>query len=333
MAAGMHLKHGHLWILLKEGIAAFIADNALSRGAAIAFYAVTAIAPVLFIATSIAALFMGHAAARGAVGHLRQMMSPESADMVQVAILRVRDMPHSLMGSLLVFCALLFTASGVFAETEDALNHIWKSPRTEHHVYRLVRGRALSLALVIGLGVLLVISMVFATGIAMLGNLMGGQTPVGHVVIGTVNLAVSLALVSLLFAAIYKALPNRRLYWRDVIVGAIGTAILFEAGQALIAFYLSRFVYANIYGAAGGIVVLLIWVYYSVQIFLLGAEFTKVWATHYGSQSEGPLRLSHATAAPDADAPNGKGGLRATGNSPASALRARGGPSQAEKDL
>jgi membrane protein len=102
--------------------------------------------------------------------------------------------------------------------------------------------------------------------------------------IGTINLGLSFLLISLLFAAIYKVLPNKALQWRDVAAGAIGTAILFEMGQVLIALYLSRFISANIYGAAAGVIVLLVWVYYSAQVFLLGAEFTKVWAHHYGSQ-------------------------------------------------
>jgi len=288
------------WILIREGFAGFIADNALSRGAAIAFYAVTAIAPVLFIATAIAALGLGQAAASGAVHYqLARIMSAESADLVQMAILHVRRGHHTLAGSLIGITALVVTASGFFTEIEDALNVIWKAPRKESYFYQLLRGRVMSLTLVIGLGVLLLVSMVVAAGIRILGKLLDRYTDISGLVVGLVNVAVSLVIVSLLFAALYKVLPNRKLEWRDVIVGSVGTAILFEGGQTLIGYYLANFISANIYGAAGGIIVLLIWVYYSAQIFLLGAEFTKVWAFHYGSQRRagekpGPLPAGDA---------------------------------------
>jgi len=271
-------------MLLREGVGAFIDDNALSRGAAIAFYAVTAIAPVLFIATGIAALGLGQAAASRAVhDQLTRIMTADSADQVQLAILHVRNSAHNIIGSLIGIVALVVTASGFFTEIEDSLNVIWKAPRHESYLYQLLRGRVLSLTLVIGLGVLLLLSMVVATGIRVLGRLLNRYTNISDLVVGAVNLGFSLLIVSLLFAAIYKLLPNKKLLWRDVLVGSIGTALLFEVGQTLIGYYLANLITANIYGAAGGIIVLLIWVYYSAQIFLLGAEFTKVWASHYGS--------------------------------------------------
>ncbi|HET7084773.1 MAG TPA: YihY/virulence factor BrkB family protein [Rhizomicrobium sp.] len=273
------------WILLKEGMEAFIDDSALTRGAAIAFYAVTAIAPVLFIASAIAALGLGQDAASGAVHYqLTRIMTSESADLVQLAILHMRNSTHTLAGSLIGVVTLIVTASGFFTEIEDALNVIWKAPRHESYFYQLLRGRVLSLTLVIGLGLLLLASMILATGIRLLGQVLDRYTEISGPVIGIINLALSLGLVSLIFAAIYKVLPNTRLLWRDVLVASCGTAILFELGQTLIGYYLANFITANIYGAAGGIIVLLIWVYYSAQIFLLGAEFTKVWASHYGSQ-------------------------------------------------
>jgi membrane protein len=275
------------WMLLKEGFTAFIDDNALTRGAAIAFYAVTAIAPVLFIATTIAGVFLGPAAASGAVRYeLTQVMSPASADMVQFAIIRVGAAHHSIAGTLIGLLALIFTASGVFTEIQDALNAIWSAPRKESYFYQLVRGRVLSLALVVILGILLMVSMIFAGGVGVLSHALDRYTSLSYFVISLINLGLSFGLLSLLFAALYKILPNIRLAWRDVVVGAMGTALLFEAGQALIAIYLSRIIYANVYGAAAGVIVLLVWVYYTAQIFLLGAEFTKVWARHYGSQQD-----------------------------------------------
>jgi membrane protein len=272
--------------LLKEGVQSFVDDNALTRGAAIAFYAVLAIAPVLFIASAVAALVLGEAATSRALHHdLTRYMSTDSADVVQIAILRVRRGTHTIAGSLIGLATLLVTASGFFAEVEDALNVIWRAPRHESYFYQLLRGRVMSLILVIGLGFLLLFSILVATGIRFLGNILSRYSDVS-LVIGIANLCLSYLIVSLLFAAIYKLLPNTRLWWRDVLVASLGTALLFEAGQTLIGYYLANFITANIYGATGGIIVLLIWVYYSAQIFLLGAEFTKVWAGHYGSLSK-----------------------------------------------
>jgi membrane protein len=281
----VQLRQVHPARLLKEGLVAFIDDSALSRGAAIAFYAVTAIAPVLFIATAVAGIFLGSKAASSAVRYqLMQMMSADSADLVQGAIVHVRGVHHSLQGSLIGLIALIVTASGVFTEMEDALNVIWKAPRTESYLYQLVRGRILSLILVIAMGFLFMVSLVIAAGIGVVGRFIDHYTALGGVVIGFINFGLSSTLIALLFAIIYKVMPNKQLYWRDVFVGAIGTSLLFEAGQTLISIYLSRFLVANIYGAAGGVIVLLVWAYYSAQIFLLGAEFTKVWAQHFGSQ-------------------------------------------------
>ena len=275
------------WRLLKEGLEAFVEDNALTRGAAIAFYAVLAIAPVLFIASAIAGLVLGQAAASRAVHHdLTRVMSVDSADAVQLAILHVRRGAHTVAGSLIGLVTLVVTASGFFAEVEDALNVIWHAPRHESYFYQILRGRVMSLILVIGLGFLLLFSILIATGIRFLGHLLNPYSDIANLVIGVANLCFSYFIVSLLFAAIYKLLPNTRLLWRDVLVASLGTALMFEAGQTLIGYYLANFVTANMYGAAGGILVLLIWVYYSAQIFLLGAEFTKVWASHYGSLSK-----------------------------------------------
>jgi membrane protein len=273
------------WTLFKEGITAFIDDHALTRGAAIAFYAVTAIAPVLFIATAIAALGLGQRAASRAVhDQLTQIMSSDSADLVQLAILHVRSGHHTITGSLIGVIALVVTASGFFTEIEDALNVIWKAPRHESYFYTLLRGRVLSLSLVIGLGILLMAFMLLAAAIRFLGHILEHYVAISQLVIGTINLGISFFFVTLLFAAIYKLLPNKQLQWRDVLAGSIGTAVMFEAGQTVIGYYLANIITASIYGAAGGIIVLLVWVYYSAQIFLLGAEFTKVWAEHYGSQ-------------------------------------------------
>lgn len=271
-----------LWQMVQEGLEGFLADNALTRGAAIAFYAVTAIAPVLFITSTIAGMALGPDAASGAVrAQLRLIMSRESADLVHLAMINAARGHHTVLGSLIGITALVVTASGVFTEMEDALNVIWKAPRKESYLHQLLRGRVLSLALVVGLGVLLTLSMIVASMIGQAGAYLDRYTSLSRLVIGLLDFGLSFTLVSLLFAAIYKLLPNTRLYWRDVVAGACGTALLFQAGQALIAFYLANFISARIYGSAAGVIVLLIWVYFAAMIFLLGAEFTKVWTHHH----------------------------------------------------
>jgi membrane protein len=279
-----HFRRWRLIAILKEGFVAFVNDNALSRGAAIAFYAVVAIAPVLFVATAIAALVLGPKAASAAVHYqLLKMMSAQSADLVQNAIVHVRGVHHSIQGSLIGLLALIVTTSGVFTEMEDALNVIWKAPRHESYLFQLLRGRVLSLGLVVMLGFLFMVSLVVASGVGVLGRLLNYDTVHSPFVSDVINPGMSFVMISLLFSLIYKVMPNTQLYWRDVILGAMGTALLFLGGQALISIYVSRFLVANIYGAAGGVIVLLVWGYYSAQIFLLGAEFTKVFAQHFGS--------------------------------------------------
>jgi membrane protein len=272
------------WQLLREGFEGFFADNALTRGAAIAFYAITALAPVLFIAMAIAGLVLGTDAASGAVrAQLALIMSQESATLVQSAVLHAGGVRHTLLGSLLGATVLVITASGVFTEIEDALNVIWKAPRKESYLHQLLRGRVLSLALVVGLGVLLIASMIFASAIGTLGQRLERHIAFSRLVTGALDFALSFILLWLLFAAIYKLLPNKKLHWRDVLAGAGGTALLFQAGQVLVSFYLANFLRTTIYGAAAGVIVLLVWVYCAAMIFLLGAEFTKVWACHFGS--------------------------------------------------
>src|SRR3954466_12136002 len=198
---GNSVKRFTAWILIKEGVEAFIEDNALTRGAEIAFYAVTAIAPVLFIASAIAALGLGQDAASGAVHYqLTRIMTTESADLVQLAILHMRNSTHNLAGSLIGLAALIITASGFFTEIEDALNVIWKAPRHESYFYQLLRGRVLSLALVIGLGLLLLASMILATGIRLLGNALDRYTDISGPVIAIINVGFSFGTVSLVFA-------------------------------------------------------------------------------------------------------------------------------------
>src|SRR3954454_7791961 len=172
---------------------------------------------------------------------------------------------------------------------QTASNAIWKAKPKGTTVSRLIRARAASLGLVATLGFLLIVSLVVSAALSAFGDYLNSVLPFGKVILNVVNFIVSLALIAVLFAAIYKVLPDTALTWRDVMVGAIVTAVLFTIGKSLIGWYIGSSAVASSYGAAGGLIVLLLWVYYSVQIFLVGAEFTKVYANHHGSKEDAPV--------------------------------------------
>jgi membrane protein len=273
-----------LWRLVRDAVYAFIEDDALSRGAAISFYTVTSLGPVLFIVVAIGGLAFGEEAARGAVtAQLTGLIGKESADLVQAALRGAARTPEGIAASLIGAVTLLITASGVFGEMQSALNSVWRAEPRAITVSRLVRARMISLGLVAALGFLLLVSLVVSAILAGLGDWINEQLPFGTLIFGAVNLLVSYVLITVLFAAIYKVLPDVRLAWRDVIVGAVLTALLFNLGKALIALYLAHSAIASSYGAAGALIILLLWIYYSAQIFLFGAELTKVYAASRGT--------------------------------------------------
>ena len=275
-----------LWRLVRDAAYAFIEDEALTRGAAIAFYTVTSLGPVLFIVVAVGGLAFGEEVARGAVtAQLTGLVGRESADLVQAALQGASRAPESVLASVVGAVTLLLTASGVFAEMQAALNALWRAPSRATTVSRLVRARIVSLGLVAALGFLLLVSLVVSALLAGLGEWINARLPWGTLVLAGVNFVVSYVLVTLLFAAIYKVLPDVRLAWRDVAVGAVLTALLFNAGKFLIALYLARSAAASSYGAAGAVILLLLWIYWSAQIFLFGAELTKVYAAWRGTRA------------------------------------------------
>jgi membrane protein len=275
----------HVWKLLKEGFEAFGEDDALSRGAAIAFYAVTAMAPVLYILALIAGLAFGHEAASSALtAQLVRLVGPDGAKLVHSALHNAMGAGQGWWANIAGVAILILTASGLFGEIQTALNTIWRTQPEGSFLHRMLRGRAVSLLLVLALGLLLVASVLSTAAMAALGGRIAFYLPMGIGLASLLNFAVSFVLTALLFAAIYKILPDRPLEWHDVGIGAAGTALLFLAGQAAIGLYLGRSTVSSAYGAAGSLILLLLWIYYSAQIFLLGAEFTKVYACHHGSQ-------------------------------------------------
>ena len=276
--------------MLKQTVLSFIEDEALSRGAAIAFYTVTSIAPVLLIVVAIAGLAFGRDAAQNAISaQLAGLMGQQTADVLQSAVASAAGKSSGILATLIGVGTLIATASGMFGEMQSALNAIWKTKTPATTVSRLIQARAVSLGLVAALGFLLIVSLAVSAGLTAFGHYLDAMMPIGKLILSVLNFTVSLILLAVLFAAIYKVLPDRRLQWGDVIVGAVVTAVLFTIGKTLIGWYLGSSAIASSYGAAGGLIVLLLWVYYSVQIFLLGAEFTKIFANRHGSKQEQPV--------------------------------------------
>jgi len=268
-----------MWRFAKDAVFAFVEDDALSRGAAIAFYTVTSIAPILLIVVAIAGLAFGRDAAKGALtAQIGSLMGQQTADVLQSAVASASGKSSGILATIIGVVTVVVTASGVFVEMQSALNVIWKAEPQGVTVSRLVWARAESLGLVAALGFLLLVSLVVSAALTAFGNYLNSILPFGKVIAEALNVLVSLALISILVAAIYKVLPDRPIAWRDVIIGAVVTAVLFTAGKSLIGWYIGSSAVASSYGAAGALIVLLLWVYYSAQIFLFGAEFTKVYA-------------------------------------------------------
>jgi membrane protein len=273
----------HGWRIIKDTAYGFIADEALSRGAAIAFYTATSLAPVLLIVVAIAGLVFGHDAAQNAItGQLSELMGDQTAQLLQTAVASASNYKKSsgAIATLIGLVTLILTASGVFGEMQSALNAIWKAEPSGTAITRLIRARAVSLGLVAALGFLLLVSLVVSTFLTAFGSQLNAVLPFGKLILSSLNLVVSLGLITVLFAAIYKILPDRPMSWKDVILGAVITTLLFTAGKSLIAFYIGSSATVSSYGAAGALIALLLWVYYSAQIFLLGAEFTKAYASY-----------------------------------------------------
>jgi membrane protein len=287
------------WTLLRDCVTGFIEDDALSRGAAMAFYAVTSLAPFLLIVVAIAGLAFGQEAAQNAiVGQLTGLMGHQSAELLQNVIRGAAGKSSGAIATTVGIVTLLITASGVFGEMQSALNAVWKTSAGGTTVSRLIRARAASLGLVAALGFLLMVSLVASAGISALGDVINAHLPFGALLLSVVNGVISFILISLLFAAIYKVLPDRHLEWRDVGMGALVTAAFFVIGKSLIGIYLGRSAAASTYGAAGALIIVLLWVYYSSEIFLFGAEFTKAYSLRHGSR-QGSSVLEPKSNPPD----------------------------------
>lgn len=286
------------WEMLKTTVRSFIDDEALSRGAAIAFYTVTSFAPVVLIVIAIVGLVFGRDAAQNSINaELGGLMGSQAADVLQAAVVGAARKSSGVLATIIGIATFIVTASGVFGEMQGALNSIWKTKARKTTISRLIRARVVSLGLVAALGFILIVSLAVSAVLTAFSNYLDIVFPSGKLILPLLNFFVSLGLFAVLFAAIYKFLPDRDLQWRDVMTGALVTSVLLTIGKSLIGWYIGSSAVASSYGAAGGLIVLLLWVYYSVQIFLFGAEFTKVYANRHGSKQRKPVDDGRASKA------------------------------------
>ena len=275
-----------LWPLVKMSVVSWRQDHASSMGAALAYYTLFSIAPVLIIVIAVAGFFLGPEAARGEiVAQLRGLLGDDGAAAVQGLLESASEPEEGIFATLSSILLLLLGATTVFAELQSDLDRIWRAEaRALTGLWALLRGRLLSFGMVLALAFLLLVSLVLSAALAALGKWWGGWFEGWAVLLELLNFIISFAITTGLFALIYKFLPRAEIAWHDVWIGAAVTALLFAIGKFLIGLYIGRSGIASGFGAAGSFVVLLVWVYYSTQIFLLGAEFTWVYAHEYGSR-------------------------------------------------
>jgi membrane protein len=285
------------WTLVKTAVASWLDDYAPSMGAALSYYTVFSLAPLLLIVVSVAGLVFGEDAVRGELfNQLQALMGADAAKAVQDLLASVNKPGKGIVASVAGVALLLFGATTVFGELQDALDRIWRAPaRAKGGLWSLLRARILSFGLILGLAFLLMVSLVLGAAISALGKWWGPAFGGWEALLQVVNLVVGFVLTTAVFAMIYKLMPRVKVRWHDVWLGAIVTALLFTIGKFLIGLYIGKSGVASGFGAAGSLIVVFIWVYYSAQIFLLGAEFTWVYAKTLGSlrSVEGVAEVAH----------------------------------------
>jgi membrane protein len=272
-----------LWLVLKRALAGWWGDNVPRLGASLAYYTLFALAPILVIAIGVAGLVFGADAVRGEiVGQIQGLVGQKGAEAVQAMLEGASRPSSSILATVIGAVTAFLGATGAFIELQTALNAIWRvKPKPGVSVKAFLLERMISFGLVVGVGFLLLVSLIVSAALAALNRYLGAALPALTVVWQASNVLVSLAVVTLLFAMVYKVLPDVQLRWRDVWVGGLVTAGFFSVGKQVIGLYLGTSSVASSYGAAGSVVVLLIWVYYSAQVVLLGAEFTRHYVEYF----------------------------------------------------
>ncbi|QKE39870.2 YihY/virulence factor BrkB family protein [Ferrovum myxofaciens] len=276
---------GLLKTVLIESLSSWVDHRASSKGAALAFYTLFSMMPILVLVIAVAGHFFGAEAAQGEiVSQVRGLVGPNGAQAIQALLTAARDPTSGLLATLVASALLLFGATSVFAELKDSLDELWGLDKPRQSAFSvLLRTRLLSLGMVLVLAFLLLVSLVVSAALAMLEHQANAVLGSSAVMLTTLSSLLSLGVIACLFAVIYKTLPDAQLSWRDVWVGAAFTAGLFTLGKYAIGLYLGNSGIASSFGVAESLIALLLWVYYSAQIFFLGAAFTRHYALCFGS--------------------------------------------------
>ncbi len=277
--------------LAKQTFSEWNEDKAPQLAAALAYYTIFSIAPLLIIVIGIAGLVFGQEAAQGQiVAQIQGVIGKEGATLIQTMIQNASRPAAGALATIIGLITLLAGAAGVFSQMKSTLNQIWDVPPKQgpggiKGIIAAIKQQFISFSMVLGVGFLLLVSLVLSAGLQAAGKFLGDRIGISSGIWELVNFVVSFGVITLLFAAIYKVLPDIEIAWRDVWIGAAVTALLFTIGKWLIGLYLGHSSTASSYGAAGSLVIVLLWIYYSAQILFLGAEFTQVYARKYGSMA------------------------------------------------
>jgi membrane protein len=276
-----------VWELVKQTAVSWDKINAPRLGAALAFYTLLSIAPLLVVCIGIAGMIFGHEAARYQIAYqIQTVVGPQGGKALLGVLEQAAQPAASFAATIVGFVTLLFGASGVFGELRDSLNAVWGvQTNSAAGLMGLVKSRFISFAMVLAIGFLLLVSLVLSAVISAVGKYFQSHLPVPEPALQFGSLAISFLAVTLLFALLYKVVPDVRIEWKDVAIGAAVTSALFSTGKFLIGLYLGKASVGSAYGAAGSVVVFMVWVYYSAQIFFLGAQFTRVFAERHGSRA------------------------------------------------
>jgi len=282
------MKTKTLWEVAKETASEWSEDNATRLAAALAYYTVLSIAPLLVLAVSIAGLVFGEEAAKGQIAsELSSVVGPQAGQGIQTMLTHAKAPEEGTIGTIVGIVVLIFGASGVFGELQSSINAIWEvAPKPGRGIWGMLRQRFFSFSMVLGVAFLLLVSLVLSAALAGVGRFFESSLPGGAALWEVVNFGVSIGVITVLFALIFKVVPDVKIGWKDVWMGAAFTAVLFTLGKFLLGLYLGRASVASPYGAAGSIIVLVVWVYYAAQILFFGAEFTQVYARRRGSRIE-----------------------------------------------
>ena len=277
-----------LYELAKTAFGNWLADYAPSMGAALAYYTVFSIAPLLVIVIAAAALIFGQDAAQAAIiGQASGLIGENGATAIESMLASAQKPREGMIAGALGIVILIVGATSVFAELETNLNRVWKVETDKGSgLWHFLRTRLLAFGMVLAIGFLLIVSLAVGAGLAAWGRYWSGRFGGLEILLQAADFVVSVTVITVLFAMIYKFIPRAPIRWRDVWIGALVTSLLFSLGKFMIGIYIGKAGVESSYGAAGALAVILIWVYYSAQIFLLGAEFTKVYAESHGSRKK-----------------------------------------------